>query len=66
MAVIISVEQYQELKRHARHDVMEMIREVWKKNEDVPPAELERDVEKAMEMLRKENLAHRTSSKSTL
>jgi prevent-host-death family protein len=54
MAAIISIDDYRTFRKLAKEMAMQMVREVWERNKDVPVKELEADVEKAMEMLRAE------------
>jgi prevent-host-death family protein len=66
MAVIVSVDEYRKLKQNARHEVMDMIREVWERTAHIPQEELEKDVEKAMEMLHQERASEVKQSKTNL
>ena len=54
MAAIISIDDYRKFRVLAKAMAMQMVREVWERNKDVPAGELEADVEKAMELLRAE------------
>lgn len=65
MAVIVSVDEYRKLKQHARREVMDMMREVWKRTAHIPSEELEKDVEKAVEMLHQERASEAKQSKQT-
>ena len=62
MAVIVSVEEYRNLKRNARREVMDMIRDVWKRTAAIPAEELEKDVQEATQMLHEENAAQMKQS----
>lgn len=54
MAVIVPVDEYERWKRLAKERVFGIIEEVWERNKDVPSAELEKDVQEAIENLRRE------------
>ena len=54
MAVIVSVDDYRKWQQLAKERASQMVKEVQGKNKDVPVAELEADVEKAVKMLRDE------------
>jgi prevent-host-death family protein len=55
MAAIISIDDYRTWRKLAKELAMSMINEVRARNKDVPQEEIEEDITKAMEMLRREN-----------
>lgn len=57
MAAIVSIDDYRKWQQLAKQMAMHMVQEVWVRNHDVPLAELEADVDKAIEMLQAENEA---------
>lgn len=54
MAVIVPVDEYQKWKRLAKERVFGVMEEVWDRNKDVPSTELEKDVQEAIETLKRE------------
>ena len=54
MAVIVPIEDYQKWQRLAKARIFGMLEQVWERNADIPPEELERDVEEALANLRRD------------
>lgn len=54
MAAIVPIDAYERWKRLARERVFLMLEEVWRRNENVPEAELEEEIANALEALRQE------------
>ncbi len=61
MAVLISIEDYQKWQRLAKEQAFAMIEAAQKRNEQVPPAELERDVRESLKTLRQERRNRKSS-----
>lgn len=54
MAAIISIEEYERMRELAKGQVFAFLQSVWEQNKDIPAAELEQDVKRALQRLRKE------------
>jgi prevent-host-death family protein len=56
MAVIVPVDDYRRWQRLAKERIFIMLEEVWDRTQAVPAAELEADIEEALDTLRQELL----------
>ncbi|MBI4317287.1 MAG: type II toxin-antitoxin system Phd/YefM family antitoxin [Chloroflexi bacterium] len=61
MAVIVPIDEYQLWKRLAKERVFGMMEEASARSNDVPPRELERDVQEGMDTLRQEQASPKAS-----
>ena len=61
MAALISIEDYDRMRRLAKDHVFAALQAVWARNKDVPEAELQRDVKRAMDLLHAERSTRRPS-----
>ena len=62
MAVIVSIDDYEKWQRLAKTPFFSMLERVWERTADVPPEELEKDVEKAIATLRADSRAPQKTS----
>lgn len=63
MGVVIPEEQYRSIQ-DAREEFMELVRENWEHNRNVPPEEIEAAIEKAIKEVRDERAARRPAKAS--
>ncbi len=54
MAVLVPIEDYQKWQQLAKAQVFQMVEQVWEQTKDVPPEELEQDIERALKTLQEE------------
>lgn len=54
MAVVIPAERYEAMEQ-SRERVFQSIEKIWEQNKDVPPEEIERDIDLAVKEVRRRN-----------
>lgn len=61
MAAIISIDDYERMRQLAKGQVFAFLQSVWEQNKDIPAANLEQDVKRALDLLHKERKEKRTA-----
>jgi prevent-host-death family protein len=57
MAVLVSIDEYEKWRSLKKERFFSTLEKVWERTKDLPEAEAEKDIQKAMKMLHEENRA---------